>query len=260
MKPNAVVIDSPHTDSRIFAYTRWDAVPVLAAILHCIYFFGMFYLFPRTPLWIMLILGFIYSVSISWNINGISHNFIHRPFFRTRAMNAAFSCYLSLLLGFPQSLWRARHLAHHFAHRPDHHLEHDGARGWRGLRFKSLDFVAALALWGALLVFAPRFVLTVYLPGYLCGLGLCALQGRYEHIRGTVSHYGRLYNILFFNDGYHVEHHAHPEDGSVGCVEGDITARVTRYKGVVLVCGMCAVTFWGGQSYSPDWSIRPAGG
>lgn len=152
----------------------------------------------------------IIAMALWWNANTISHNFIHRPFFKTRAMNAVFSCYLSLLFGFPQSLWRARHLAHHFAHNPDHHLEHDGARGWRGLRFELLDFVAALALWGALLVFAPRFVLTVYLPGYLCGLGLCALQGRYEHIRGTVSHYGWLYNLLFFNDGYHVEHHAHP--------------------------------------------------
>ena len=60
------------TDSRIFAHTRWDAIPVVAALLHCAYFFGMFYLFPRVPLWVMLILGFIYSVSISWNINGIS--------------------------------------------------------------------------------------------------------------------------------------------------------------------------------------------
>ena len=29
----------------------------------------------------MLILGLIYSVSISWNINGVSHNFIHNPYF-----------------------------------------------------------------------------------------------------------------------------------------------------------------------------------
>jgi hypothetical protein len=71
MKSNAVVIERPETDSRVFAHTRWDTLPVLAAIFHCAYFFGMFYLFPRVPLWLMLILGFIYSVSISWNINGI---------------------------------------------------------------------------------------------------------------------------------------------------------------------------------------------
>src|SRR5262249_4824618 len=52
--------------------------------------------------------------------------------------------------------------------------------------------------------------LTGYLPGYLLGLGLCWLQGHYEHHRGTISHHGRLYNLLFFNDGYHVEHHERP--------------------------------------------------
>ena len=47
MKANAVVIESPKTASRIFGHTRWDALPVMAAIFHCVYFFGMFYLFPR---------------------------------------------------------------------------------------------------------------------------------------------------------------------------------------------------------------------
>jgi hypothetical protein len=140
----------------------------------------------------------VIAMGLWWNANTVSHNFIHRPFFRTRAMNTAFSCYLSLLLGFPQSLWRARHLSHHGAQNP---IE---------LKLAPLDFVAALALWGAMLAFTPHFALTVYLPGYLCGLGLCSLQGHYEHARGTVSHYGRLYNLMFFNDGYHVEHHAHP--------------------------------------------------
>ena len=68
-----VSVERPKTDSRIFAHTRWDAIAVAAGLLHCIYFFGMFYLFPRVPLWVMFILGFVYSVSISWNINGISH-------------------------------------------------------------------------------------------------------------------------------------------------------------------------------------------
>jgi hypothetical protein len=59
-------------------------------------------------------------------------------------------------------------------------------------------------------VLEPQFFLGVYLPGYLAGLGLCFLQGYFEHARGTTSHYGWLYNICFFNDGYHVEHHLRP--------------------------------------------------
>ena len=76
---NDVATERLQTDSKIFAFTRWDIIPVLAELLHLAYFFGMFFLFPVAPLWVMLILGFIYSVSISWNINGISHNFIHNP-------------------------------------------------------------------------------------------------------------------------------------------------------------------------------------
>ena len=83
-----VAIERPKTNSRIFAHTRWDIIPVAAGVLHCVYFFGMFYLFPRVPLWVMLILGFIYSVSISWNINGISHNFIHNRVFSFAAVES----------------------------------------------------------------------------------------------------------------------------------------------------------------------------
>ena len=138
------------------------------------------------------------AVGLWWNAQTISHLFIHRPFFRSRALNAGFSCYLTLVLGFPQSLWRARHLAHH------------GGRDRSELSPALLDCGAGLALWAALLVGAPQFTAAVYLPGFLLGLGLCYVQGHYEHARGTVSHYGRLYNLVFFNDGYHAEHHARP--------------------------------------------------
>ncbi|RDJ93851.1 hypothetical protein B4Q13_19050 [Lacticaseibacillus rhamnosus] len=49
----------------------------------------------------------------SRNANTISHQFIHRPFFQHRAANRLFAAYLSVLLGFPHSLWRDRHLSHH---------------------------------------------------------------------------------------------------------------------------------------------------
>jgi hypothetical protein len=41
-------------------------------------------------------------------------------------------------------------------------------------------------------------------------LAFAHLQGRMEHVGGArhgVSHYGAVYNWLWFNDGYHAEHH-----------------------------------------------------
>jgi hypothetical protein len=140
------------------------------------------------------------AVAMWWSSNTIAHNFIHRPFFGTKWANALFALWLSLLLGYPQSLWRDRHLAHHAGHHPV-------LRITAGLVFQS---IALVALWMALAVRDPRFLLLQYLPGWLFGLGLCAIHGYYEHARGVTSHYGRLYNVLCFNDGYHVEHHAWP--------------------------------------------------
>ena len=35
-----------------------------------------------------------------------------------------------------------------------------------------------------------------YVPGYLAGLGLCYLQGHFEHVHGTTSHYGWLVQLV----------------------------------------------------------------
>jgi fatty acid desaturase len=116
-----VSVERPRTNSRVFAHTPWDAIPVAAALLHCAYFFGMFYLFPRVPLWVMFILGFVYSVSISWNINGVSHNFIHNPYFRSPLLNRLFSIMESITVGFSQIFYECIHMQHHKgnADRPD---------------------------------------------------------------------------------------------------------------------------------------------
>jgi hypothetical protein len=140
------------------------------------------------------------AIGVWWNSNTISHNFIHRPFFSQRSWNLAFSGYLSLLLGIPQTLWRDRHLAHH-----------SGVRWrWRASAQLFLEIGLVLSLWTALAVLSPRFFASVYLPAYVIGLTLCTIQGHYEHARGVTSHYGRVYNVLFFNDGFHAEHHSNP--------------------------------------------------
>lgn len=142
------------------------------------------------------------AIGLWWNANTIAHNFIHRPFFRSHAANRGYSAYLSIVLGVPQSLWRRRHLVHHAETRLP------WAQGERG----QIAYEAALvlAMWSVLITIAPELFFLTYLPGWAIGLALCQIHGHYEHAHGTTSHYGRVYNFLFFNDGYHVEHHARP--------------------------------------------------
>ena len=140
------------------------------------------------------------AIGVWWNANTVSHIFIHRPFFRRHVANAWFAALLTAALGIPQSLWRDRHLAHH-----------RGARyRLRVTREIALQAALVLSMWVVMAALAPVFFTAVYLPGYVLGLLLCAVHGHYEHAAGTTSHYGRVYNALCFNDGYHVEHHRHP--------------------------------------------------
>jgi hypothetical protein len=186
---SAVASHFPRTG--IWRFSRQDAILVTLAALHA----TILLMWPVAPL---------IALGVWWNSNTISHNFIHRPFFRSGVMNRLFSAALSILLGIPQALWRDKHLAHHAG------LE------WRLRLSRRLAEETALVvcLWAILASLQPRFFLLVYVPGYLAGLGLCAIQGYWEHAQGysesPVSHYGSIYNFLCFNDGYHAEHHAAP--------------------------------------------------
>jgi hypothetical protein len=168
-------------------YSRFDAILLVFAIAHG----AVLMLIPVIP---------VIALGVWWNSNTISHNFIHKPFFRSRSLNLLFSVYLSVLLSIPQAIWRDRHVAHH------------AGVTWT-LRITgqiTVQVMLILGLHGLLLALCPTFWLMTYMPGYLLGLGLCYVHGYYEHAQGTTSHYGKLYNLLCFNDGYHNEHHADP--------------------------------------------------
>jgi hypothetical protein len=173
--------------ARVVLHDPGDVPLVLLAAAHGV----VFWLWPC---------ALVVALGTWWNLNTIAHNFIHRPFFRRSLGNRCFSLYLAALLGVPQTLWRERHLAHH------------ANRGWR-LRYSrslAVESVVVSATWATMAVRDPDFWLGSYLPGYLVALALCTIHGHYEHAGGTVSYYGRLYNRIFFNDGYHCEHHARP--------------------------------------------------
>jgi hypothetical protein len=176
---------------RVLRYPAWDGLFVALSIAHG----AVLGLTPAAP---------VVAVLLWWNANTISHNFIHRPFFGTSSANRVYSAYLTLVLGFPQTLWRKRHLQHHAELTKDAHAAAKPAAAYMG------ELLLLAAFWTLLAIEARPWFLGSYLPGWAIGLGLCQLQGYYEHARGTRSHYGRLYNFLFFNDGLHVEHHQRP--------------------------------------------------
>src|SRR5213082_2862967 len=121
MTADAIRVERPATNSKIFAHTRWDAIPAAAGLFHLAYFLALFFLYARAPLWVMLILGFVYSLMVNANINGIGHNFIHNPFFRSELLNRLFGITQSIACCFSQTYYNAVHMQHHKgnADRPD---------------------------------------------------------------------------------------------------------------------------------------------
>ncbi len=88
----------------------------------------------------------------------------------------------------------------------------------RELRQLRLDRAGrAFATAGLLLVSWP-FVLVCLVPSLYAAFALVNVQNYFEHYGAnpddrkadSVSHYGRLYNRLTFNDGHHQEHHLRP--------------------------------------------------
>ena len=144
------------TTTRVLRYSTWDALFIALSMVHA----GVLLAAPSIP---------VIAIGLWWNANTIAHNFIHLPFFTSPGLNRAYSAYLTILLGFPQSVWRQRHLLHHAG------VE----RGVRITREVRLESARVIALWVTIGVQAPWFLLTTSLPGWLIGLGLCHLQGNY---------------------------------------------------------------------------------
>jgi len=92
------------------------------------------------------------------------------------------------------------------------------ARRARELRQIQLDRVAHFMVIGLFLAISWKWFLLCYLPAFFLSLVLVNIQNYYEHYgalpenlyANSVSYYGRLYNLLTFNDGYHQEHHLRP--------------------------------------------------
>jgi fatty acid desaturase len=90
-------------------------------------------------------------------------------------------------------------------------------RAWE-LRQVQLDRLVHFVAFGLFLAISWKWVVFCYLPAFFLALALVNVQNYYEHYgaapenryANSVSYYGRFYNLLTFNDGYHQEHHLRP--------------------------------------------------
>lgn len=241
----------------IFAHSYWDILPVLSGIAHLCYLVAMFVLFNELSWWANLFLGLGYAWAISWNINGVSHFFIHNPYFKSNLLNRAFSLVESIAMVFSQTFYDNVHRRHHsgnsdrknakgetidwlsiykygenneaenvWSYTLKSYFRDDPIQIFKEIRRRS-PFLAWFGLFEIIVVVSLVVITTILnwkfilfmLPFYYIGNCLSSLNGFYEHWHGNpdlpiawgVSSYGKLYNFLWFNNGYHAEHHYRPK-------------------------------------------------
>lgn len=200
------------------------------------------------PLSILTILLLLNVILIGTNYQCVAHNFIHNPFFKVPLLNGLFSILNSLCLGIPESMYKVHHMEHHrhnnnpekdesstFRHGKDGQQENILSYSVLGVLRTNLPFLYKTARKQsplvvieliALMYFIGSLVLinwklgVLYLVGsYLFGQIFALWENYCEHNhadysdrkRDSVSCYDSLYNLLWFNNGYHQEHHFSPQ-------------------------------------------------
>jgi fatty acid desaturase len=242
----------------MFRYSPWDAVLALSGVGIVALIVWTFVGFHTLPWWVLAPAFIAIMWSYCWNLQCISHNFIHNPYFRNEWLNRAFGVLETLALGVPHILYHHYHLNHHFGDN-DKKGPDGTTRDWSSIyrygandqpeafwRYCIVSFfrvevgpvvrkcfvhgpthVAQLtvetlvlaAFWITMLAVDWRYVVFFYLPSYYLGWVLSYAEGYLEHYRcepgndfaNSVSSYHQLYNVLWFNNGYHQEHHWDPK-------------------------------------------------
>jgi fatty acid desaturase len=243
---------------RFFRNTGWDVLPALCGVAQVAFLFWTVFAYPYLPLWALAGAFIVVAFAYCWNLQCISHNFIHNPFFHSAWLNHAYGVLETLAIGMPHVLYHHYHLNHHFGDN-DRKGPDGTTRDWSSTfrygkgdepesfwRYVLLSFwrvevgpvlrvcirhgrshvlqcvaesVALGAFWLFLLCYNWRYFAFFYLPSFYVGWAISYAEGYLEHhgakpgnpFANSVSSYNRLYNFLWFNNGYHQEHHWDPK-------------------------------------------------
>jgi fatty acid desaturase len=203
-----------------------DAIPALCGVGIVALILYSFLAFPTLSWWFTAVAFFAIMWSYCWNLQCISHNFIHNPYFTNRWLNSAYSVLETLALGVPHVLYHHYHLNHHWgdndAKGPDgttrdwssiYRYGKDGKPEafWRYclVSFFRVETVAVIrvahrnhhtpqllvesvvlvAFWATMALVNWQFFLFFYLPSYYLGWVLSYAEGYLEHYGAQPGNY-----------------------------------------------------------------------
>jgi fatty acid desaturase len=242
----------------LWRYSPLDAIPAFCGIGLFSLFLWTFLWFDSLPWWILAVAFVAITWSYCWNLQCLSHNFIHNPYFANRWLNRAFSVLETFTIGVPHILYHHYHMNHHFGDndkkgpdgttkdwssiyrygvgdQPEGFLKYilisffrvevgpvlrvAAKHGLDHLVQTAVESIALGGFWAVMAWLNWRYFVFFYLPSYYLGWVLSYAEGYLEHYNAqpgnpyanSVSSYNRLYNILWFNNGYHQEHHWDPK-------------------------------------------------
>jgi len=242
----------------VFRYTGYDAIPAVCTMSHFALILVSCLAFQSLPAWAVVVAFCAIVFCYCWNVQSISHNFIHNPFFTSEWLNRAFSVLESVAIGIPQTIYFHYHMNHHFgdndAKGPDGTTRDWGSTyrhgkgnqpeafwsycligffrfelgpcfrmifryGGRHVFLLLAESLVLGAVWLTMLYLNWRYFLYFYLPSYYLGWVLIYAHTYFLHYgakpgdyyANSVSSYHRLYNWMFFNNGFHQEHHWDPK-------------------------------------------------
>jgi fatty acid desaturase len=230
----------------MFKYSKWDGLLVILTLVQLGLLTLPFLLKLSLP--ILIFVSIVNIFLMGTNFQCMAHNFIHLPFFNSPKLNNLFSIINSLGIAVPQSMYRIHHLNHHrFNNRPEadesstfrygknNQEENIFSYSFLGifrtdmtklykqsLKTSSLVILELMALSfyvGILLTLNWKLFLFYLVPNYLGGHFFALWENYCEHHhtnpydrkRDSVSCYSRIYNLLWFNNGFHQEHHFSPQ-------------------------------------------------
>jgi fatty acid desaturase len=211
-----------------FRASAYDAIPALCGIAIVAFMLWTFLSFSTLSWWVIVPAFVVLAWSYCWNLQCISHNFIHNPYFTSAWLNRAYSVLETLALGVPHVFYHHYHMNHHWgdndAKGPDGTTKdwssiYRYGKGdqpeafWRYClvsffrvevgpllrtvyRHGALEVMQAavetmvlVGFWVTMLVIDWRYFAFFYLPSYYLGWVLSYAEGYLEHFGAKPGNY-----------------------------------------------------------------------